>query len=116
MNYNLILFGLLLGTIGHSISWFAMNSQFLWEFWSTRPFLTAILFGIPSNVVFWFASKSIREGMADPWQVRWLLFAMSFPPMFVLTTTMFGDSFLNVKNILTLFFAICIILTQFYHR
>jgi hypothetical protein len=44
------------------------------------------------------------------------LFAMSFPPMFVLTTTMFGDSFLNMKNLLTLFFAICIILTQFYHR
>jgi hypothetical protein len=41
---------------------------------------------------------------------------MSFPPMFILTTTMFGDTFLSTKNILTLFFAACIILTQFYHK
>lgn len=116
MDYRLIIYGLLLGTVAHSISWFGMNSQFIWEFWKNKPFMAALLFGLPSNIVFWFASKYMREGTHSIWHVRWLLFAMSFPPMFLLTTTMLGDTFFNVRNVLTLFFAICIIITQFFYR
>lgn len=116
MDYKLILFGLLLGTVAHSFSWFGMNSQFIWDFWKDRPFMAALLFGLPSNVVFWFASKYVREGTHSVWNVRWLLFAMSFPPMFVLTTTMLGDSFLTTKNMITMLLAICIVIVQFYYR
>ena len=116
MDYKLIMIGLLLGIIGHAISWFSMNSQFIWEFWSTKPFLAAVIFGLPSNIVFWFATKYTREAINNTWMVRWILFAMSFPPMFVLTSTIFGDAFVNTRNLLTLFFALCIILTQFFIR
>lgn len=116
MDYKLILFGLLLGTVAHSISWFGMNSQFIWEFWKNKPFMAALLFGLPSNVVFWFASKYVREGTHSIWNVRWLLFAMSFPPMFVLTTTMLGDNFLTMKNMITMLLAVCIVIVQFYYR
>lgn len=116
MDYKLILFGLILGTVAHAFSWFGMNSQFIWDFWKNKPLMAAIIFGLPSNMVFWFASKYIREGTHSIWNVRWLLFAMSFPPMFVLTTTMLGDSFLTLKNLITMILAVCIVIVQFYYR
>lgn len=116
MDYKLITYGLFLGAVAHSISWFSMNSQFVWEFWKNKPIVAAIMFGVPSNIVFWFASRYVREATHNTWHVRWLLFAMSFPPMFFLTATILGDTFLSAKNIITLFLAICIVAVQLLYR
>ena len=116
MNYALIVLGCLMAIVGHTVSWFGSNSQFMWTSWKSNPIYSVIIFGIPSNILFWIASRNLFDATHSIWQIRWIMFAMSFPAMLALNNLFFEESFLNTKNLLTLFFAICILITQFYFR
>lgn len=114
MEYKSLLTGLIMGLVGHAMSWFCFNSQMVWSFWKEKPLLSVIVFGIPSNIIFWFATKILRDGSVNLWHIRWTLFAMSFPPAFFLTKVLLNEEFLTTKNIITLFLASCIVFVQLF--
>ena len=116
MDYGLLFIGCLIALLGHTVAWFGSNSQFMWESWKNNPLYAIILFGIPSNLIFWLASKAIFSGTHSVWQIRWLMFAASFPPMLILSNHYFSESFLTTKNVITLTLAVLIIFVQFYIR
>lgn len=111
INKNILL-GISLGVFGHMISWFSFNSQFVWDFWKDKPLLATIIFGIPSNLAFWYATMNLTSGIRNVYQVRWVLFGLSFFPMLILTTNLLGQNFFTIKNLLTIILAILIILVQ----
>ena len=115
INYAL-LSGVLLAVTAHSIAWFGSNSQFLWQSWRTNPLYSVILFGIPSNIMFWLASRSIYGETKSIWQIRWIMFAASFPAMYALSKIFLNETFFTNKNILTLLLAIAIIFVQFHFK
>ena len=115
MNF-LLLFGCLIAILGHTLAWFGSNSQFMWESWKNNPLYSAILLGIPSNIIFWLAAREIYAGTHSIWQIRWIMFAASFPPMLILSRYYFNETFFNARNIITLLLAIMIIITQFIFR
>jgi hypothetical protein len=116
MNYGLLIIGCLVAILGHAVAWFGSNSQFMWESWKNNPIYSVILLGIPSNIIFWLAAKTIYSSTHSIWQIRWIMFAASFPPMLMLSHYYFNESFLNTKNIITLILALSIIFVQFYFR
>ena len=116
MEHTILILGCLLAILGHSVAWFGGNSQFLWDSWKSNPLYAIILFGIPSNIIFWQASKLLFQETHSIWQIRWIMFAASFPAMYVLSKIFFDEPFFTQKNIITSFLAICIIYVQFYYR
>ena len=116
MDYTYLLFGCLLAVIGHSVAWFGGNSQFLWDSWKSNPLYSVIVFGIPSNIIFWLASKYLYGETHSIWQIRWIMFAASFPAMYVLSKIFFNETFFTHRNIVTLLLAISIIYVQFHFK
>lgn len=116
MNHTLLFLGCLLAILGHSVAWFGGNSQFLWESWKSSPLYAIILFGIPSNILFWLASRYIFEETHSIWQIRWIMFAASFPAMYTLSKIFFNEPFFTHRNIITSLLVICIIYVQFYFK
>ena len=116
MEHAILIAGCLLAILGHSVAWFGGNSQFLWDSWKNNPLYAVILFGIPSNIIFWQASKFLFQETHSIWQIRWIMFAASFPAMYILSKIFFDEPFFTQKNIITMILAVCIICVQFYYR
>lgn len=116
MDPLMLIIGLFVAIVGHTVSWFGSNSQFMWENWKDNPMYAVILFGLPANILFWMSSRYLFAATNSVWQIRWIMFGASFPAMLVLSKLYFNETFFTMRNIVTLFFAICIIGTQFYFR
>jgi hypothetical protein len=53
---TLILLGSLLLLAGQVCAWFLNNSQFAWDWWKDKPFLTAAIWAYPASLAFCWGS------------------------------------------------------------
>jgi len=109
MNYIIIL---LIMSIGHMLSWFSNNGQFLWESWKNNPLISIVLLGIPSSFAFWWATKIGYAEMGSVWSVRFLAFAASYFVFPFLTYFLLGESFLDKKTMVCAALSFAIIWVQ----
>ena len=43
--------------IGNILAWFQFNSQFVWDWWKDKPFITCMIYAIPASMLFWYGTK-----------------------------------------------------------
>jgi len=101
-------------TMGNILGWYSSNLQFVSEFWKEKVFLSILTFGIPSLAFYWFGSKHAMIAVPELWTVRFVGFTMSYLAFPIMTWYYMGESPFSIKNMICIFFALCIILTQFF--
>ncbi len=107
-----ILAGVSMFALGQLLGWFQLNSQLMWEWWSEKPFMSAIIFGIPTSMCFWFGWKLLSSALDSVWSARFIgscIGLMIFP---ILTWAFLGESMFTVKTLSCFSLSIIIILIQ----
>ncbi len=109
-----ILIGVLVFTLGQIGGWFQLNSQFLWKWWENKPFISAVIFGLPTSVLFWYAWRTVSTHTESVWSARFIGSGTGFLVFPILTYFLLGESMFTVKTISCLTLAILILLIQIF--
>ena len=101
---------------GQFCVWFGTNSQVVWKWWSDKPILSAILFGIPASLFFWHGTKYGYMAMKELWGPRFLGFGMSYLTFPLLTWYLAHESMFTWKTMMCTGLAMVIMAIQFFWR
>lgn len=101
--------------LGHTMGWFAGNSQFVWDWWKDKPILATILFGTPAGLAFWWGSKFcfLATG-GELWSVRFIAAVFSYTVFPVMTWYFLNESMFTTKTMICVFLAMSILFVQLY--
>ena len=114
-NYFLIMACLcMLG--GQACVWFGSNAQIVWSWWSDKPVLAAIVFGIPASLFFWHGTKYGYAAMDELWGPRFLGFGMSYLTFPLLTWWLAHESMFTAKTMLCVTLSFTIMGIQIFWR
>jgi hypothetical protein len=108
--------GVALFVLGQALAWFQLNSQFVWEWWQTRPLVAVGIFSIPVGLCFWHGSRLIMESTGELWSARFLAFAASYISFPLLTWWFLNESPLTLKTGVCSLLALTIVLLQIFWR
>lgn len=99
------IFGIAITTLAQVLTWFQMNSQFVWSWWKDKPLLSVLLFAIPSGLLFWYGSRFLYETFGSVWSSRFVAFGASYITFPLLTAFFLHESVFNIKTL------VCILLS-----
>ncbi len=102
--------------IAQTAVWFQLYSQYLWEWWSDKPFAAAIVFGIPASMFFWYGTRIAVDATNEAWVSRMLGFGMSYLTFPVLTWWLLNESMLTTKTMICVFLSFIIVGVQLFWR
>ncbi len=111
-NTNLI-YATLFFTGAHILSWFQINSQFVWEWWRDRPFLTCCIYSIPCSLMFLYAARYAYADAGEVWTGRFLAFAASYLVFPLLTWVFLRESMFTPKTLTCVGLSVIIMVVQF---
>ena len=114
-NYHMLLACLFFFS-GQLCVWFGTNSQIVWTWWSDKPILSAILFGVPATLFFWYGTKHGYIAMDELWGPRFLGFGMSYLTFPLLTWWLAHESMFTPKTILCIILSFTIMGIQIFWR
>ena len=100
---------------GHTMGWFAGNSQLVWEYWKDKPVLATLLFGTPAGLLFWYGTKYcfIATG-GELWSVRFVAAVFSYVTFPIMTWYFLGETIFTLKTMICIFLAMSILFVQVY--
>jgi len=101
---------------GQTCVWFGSNSQIVWEWWSDKPVLAALLFGIPASLFFWHGTKYGFMAMDELWGPRFLGFGMSYLTFPILTWWLASESMFTMKTMICVALSCLIMAIQIFWR
>lgn len=102
--------------IGNAFGWYATNLQFFVEYWKDKPIFSTLLFGIPSGLTYWYATKYMMAISPELWSARFIAAAVSYTVFPILTWYHLGESMLTSKTMICIFFAFCIFAVQMFMK
>jgi hypothetical protein len=108
---KLIASAVILFTIGNILAWFQANSQFLWEWWYNHPFLTILIYAIPTSMAFYFGWRYAVEATGSLWSARMLGFGLGTIIFAVISYLLKGEG-ITTKTAICLLLSTAIILIQ----
>tara|TARA_R110000851_G_scaffold263079_2_gene415579 strand:+ start:3393 stop:3746 length:354 start_codon:yes stop_codon:yes gene_type:complete len=111
-----ILTGSIFLLIGQVLVWFLNNSQFVWEWWKDKPVVTALIYAIPTGIVFWYGTKYSYAGLGEAWGSRLLAFGLSYLTFPILTYIYLHESMFTPKTLSCVFLSVCIVGIQIFWR
>ena len=112
-----LLFGCCLFALGQTLAWFQINSQFVWEWWKTRPLLAVLLYSPPIGICFWYGVKIAYAEMGGiVWGPRFLIFSMSYLTFPLLTWYFLNESMFTTKTMICVFLSMLIVAVQLFWR
>ena len=113
---NRIFIAIILFIIANILTWFQVNSQFLWTWWKEHPIITILIYSIPTSFSFFYAWKLGVEAMSgELWPVRMIGFGIS-TIMFTILTYGFMKEGLSTKTLICLALSLAIILIQIFWK
>ena len=103
--------------LGHTLGWFAGNSQLVWEYWEDKPILATLIFGTPAGLLFWYGTKYcfLATG-GELWSVRFIAAVFSYVTFPILTWYFLGESIFTPKTMICIFLALMILFVQLYYN
>ena len=104
--------GIVLFFVGQILGWFHMNAQFLSDWWKGKPLMSALILGVPTSILFWYAWRLTTEATQSVWAARFIGSSTGLVLFPVLTWYLLGESMFTVKTMTCLVLAILIILIQ----
>jgi len=107
--------GIALVFLGQIIGWFQLNSQYLSNWWAGKPWLTAIVLGIPCSVAFWYSWRMIVDETGSAWTARFIGSSAGLIVFPILTWFLLGETMFTPKTMICLSLAVLIILIQLFY-
>lgn len=107
-----MLYAILCFVLGHTIGWFAGNSQLVWSYWEDKPILATIVLGTPAGLAFWYGTKFCFEATGELWSVRFIAAAFSYITFPIMTWYFLGESMFTFKTLSCVFLAFLILAIQ----
>lgn len=111
-NYNLLC-STLFFMLGHTLGWFQVNSQFVWQWWRDRPLLTVCIYAIPTALCYLYGARFAYEHTGEAWAGRFLAFAASYLVFPILTWWLLKESMFTTKTLTCVGLSFIIMLVQF---
>ena len=106
--------GIALVFLGQAIGWFQLNAQYLSEWWSDKPWITALILGAPCSVAFWYSWRLIVDETGSAWTARFIGSSAGLILFPILTWFLLGESMFTTKTMICLGLAVLIILMQLF--
>lgn len=100
--------------LGHIIGWYSSNIQFTSAWWSTRPLLSVLLFGIPSGLFFWYGTKYFMMAVPELWSARFVAAVISYFIFPLITWYHLAESPFTLKTMICLALSALIIMVQIF--
>jgi len=100
----------------HTLSWFQMNSQFIWQWWKERPMLSILIFSYPIAFLFYFGIRYSTGIFESMWASRLLGFGISFLSFPFLTYFFYKESMFEPRTLVCIFLSLIIVLVQAFWR
>tara|TARA_Y100001938_G_C8098556_1_gene439898 strand:+ start:3128 stop:3466 length:339 start_codon:yes stop_codon:yes gene_type:complete len=107
--------GVLFFLFGQVMGWYQLNLQKMYDWWSDKPLLSAVLMGVPTSILFWYGWKYISESTGSVWSARFIGSSAGFVVFPILTWFMLGESMFTTKTLICLSLSILIILIQIFY-
>jgi hypothetical protein len=102
--------------LGHTLAWFQLNSQFVWEWWKQHPWITVALYSIPVGMCFLTGTKLVVAETGMLWSSRFLAFAASYLAFPLLTWYFMQESIFTTKTLICTFLSCLIIAVQLFWK
>ena len=107
-----LIYGTLLFVIGQSLIWFQTNGQFIWPWFKRNPFMVSLIAGTGISYMFIIATRYVAtyyDGLL--WPGRFIAFGTGMVS-FTLLTWYFLNEGLNMKTLVSLVLALCLVTIQ----
>ena len=113
---NKVLLGCGFFIVAHVVSWFQMNSQFLWDWWKDRPLIAAFVYALPCSMAYVMAWRLSAQGLGQSvWGARFISFGISYLSFPILTYLLLGESMFTAKTLICVALSLCIVLIQIFY-
>lgn len=103
---------ILLFSLAQLFAWFQLNSQYMWEWWRGRAFVSALVWGIPCSMLFYYAWTTAADTMESVWSARFLGSSVGIFMFPILTYCFLGESMFTTKTMACFILALAIVLIQ----
>ena len=107
-----LIYGTLLFVIGQSLIWFQTNGQFIWPWFKRNPFMVSLIAGTGISYMFIIATRYVAtyyDGLL--WPGRFIALGTGMVS-FTLLTWYFLNEGLNMKTLVSLVLALCLVTIQ----
>jgi hypothetical protein len=111
-----IILAILLTIAAQAFAWLQSNSQFIWEYWKDKPFVSSVVYGIPSSILFWYATNYSYKHFGALWNTRFLVFGLSYVTFPLMTYMLAGESVFTAKTLTCIGLSFFILFLQFYWK
>ena len=101
---------------GHVLTWFQVNSQFIWQWWKERPLVSILVFSYPIAFMFYYGVKYTVDGMGSLWSARLLAFGISFLSFPILTYYFYNESMFAPKTMICIVLSLAIVCIQVFMK
>ncbi len=110
-----LLLGIAAFTLGQIFGWYQLNLQNISDWWKDKPFLSAIAFGIPTSMFFWYGWKFIYEHSSAAWSARFIGSCTGYFVFAILTWQVLGETMFTPKTLICLTLATIILIIQVFY-
>jgi hypothetical protein len=100
---------------GQILGWFQLNAQGISEWWAGKAFISSVVFGIPTSMLFWYGWKFVTEYMQSAWSARFIASSAGLIVFPVLTWMFLNETMMTPKTLVCLVLALVILFIQLYY-
>ena len=100
--------------VAQIFAWFQLNTQLMSKWWQDKPLTSALIFGVPASMFFWYAWRDVSSSLESVWSARFVGSSLGFVVFPVLTWYLLGESMFTIKTMSCLMLSVIIILIQIY--
>lgn len=116
MNIRSIIIGLFCMIAAQVSAWFQLNSQFIWPWAKTHPWLFIILPSVPISIFYYYATKYFVEGFGGiMWPGRFLSFGVGVV-IFAILVYVLKNEGMNAKTVISLVLASSLMAVQVFWK
>lgn len=107
--------GIIFFFAGQLLGWFQLNAQSISEWWSDKAFISSVVFGVPTSMLFWYGWKFVTEYMQSAWSARFIASSAGLIVFPILTWAFLGETMMTPKTLVCLALAVVILFIQLYY-
>jgi|TARA_B100000282_G_C31361176_1_gene322363 hypothetical protein len=113
VNSNLFI-GIVFFLVGHLLSWYGSNLQFVSPWWKERSVLLTVIIAIPTGLSWFYGTRFIMEWRPELWTSRFVGFSLSYITFPLMTWYYLGESPFTLKTIICTLLAFTIVMVQLF--
>lgn len=110
-----VLKAIALFSLAQLFAWFQLNSQYIWGWWRGKAFVSAVTWGIPCSMLFYYAWTTAADSMQSVWSARFIGSSVGMVMFPIVTYAFLGESMFTAKTMVCFGLAILIVLIQIFY-